>query len=129
MVTSFYNDTFNMVDDLLERYGDPIGTLVLIRTTAGVIDPTNPSAGPTVTTTEYQFSGYLFDAEIRDEDGITRSETKINISPDSIEVIPKDTDKIKVLLSDGTYETYNIMRVKRTRLNGKTVLYTLTLED
>lgn len=130
MVSTFASNMSGMVKDLLSQYGDPVGNIRLLRVSPGAIDPTNPSAGPVSTTTEYESICYLYDAEVRDEDGTTRSETKVIMAADSIDVVPKDTDKIKVMDPDGaSYTVYNIMRVKRTRISGSVIAYTLTLED
>lgn len=120
----FANKMKSKAETLLERFGEPTGNLVLVRTVMGPIDPLKPSAGPTVTTEEYTFTGVLYEEKSDNEELLQRGALKLVIAPDSIPVLPKTSDKITFL--DRSYE---IEMVNRVRAAGVDVLFDLTLKD
>ena len=122
--TGFANRLRNKAESLLERFGEPIGNLVLLRTVKGAIDPSRPSAGPVTTIERYTFKGVLYEEKTDDDNMIQRGALKLIIAPSSLEVVPKISDKIQFL--DRSYE---ILLVNRLRAAGVDVAYDLTLKD
>jgi hypothetical protein len=120
-------DFLDAVEDVLDDLGD---TRVVRITTYGVIDPADPGAGPSVSTTDYNVDAVLYDYQDRQIDGtaIQQGDRQAVLAVDSLSSAVIAAILPGAKLVDGS-TVYSIVRASPVEVAGETVTIFLQIRS